>query len=197
MQPTRHATRRLPRGTRRAFNLVEVMIAVAITAALLTSTMVALNASFVAYERTTEVASTHIVGRLSMDRMLTMLRTGQDFGPFPVSPVDRFVESNFIEFVTPGDDVLVIEWRPEDEALYIEIDGTAHLLLEGVTQRPDGDGGDVVAPFTLEYERGRHLYRATIDLVLVPDDNQSTALDADTVEILRLVGSAMPRNAAY
>ena len=39
---------------RRGFNLVEVLIAMAITAALLTATLVALDASIRAYQSTTE-----------------------------------------------------------------------------------------------------------------------------------------------
>ena len=71
---------------RRGFNLVELLIALAISAALLTATMVALNASFTAYQMTTEVASTHTIGRLTIERMQALIRTGTDFGPFPVNP---------------------------------------------------------------------------------------------------------------
>ena len=46
--------------TRRGFNLIELLIALAITASLLTATMVAIHASFQAYQTTTEVASTSL-----------------------------------------------------------------------------------------------------------------------------------------
>jgi hypothetical protein len=54
-----------------------MLIAMAITSALLSATMVALDASFMAYQSTTEVASTHTVSRLAMLRMMTLIRTGQ------------------------------------------------------------------------------------------------------------------------
>jgi prepilin-type N-terminal cleavage/methylation domain-containing protein len=113
---------------RRGFNLVEMLIALAITAALLSATMVALDASFMAYQTTTEVASTHTISRLAMLRLMTLI-----------------VESSEIEFLTPGDDVtpsqlIRIEWfetpdgaHPAPNALYVVVDGgTPQLLLEGV-----------------------------------------------------------------
>ena len=42
--------------------------------ALLVSVMMALHASFMAYQSTTEVASTHTIARLVMHRMLTLIR---------------------------------------------------------------------------------------------------------------------------
>ena len=83
MSPTRTPTPRrirLCRTARWGFNLVEMLIALVITAALLTATMVALDASFMAYQATTEEASTHTISRLIMNRMLTLIRTGQEFG---------------------------------------------------------------------------------------------------------------------
>ena len=48
-----------PHRARRGFNLLEMLIALALTAALMAATMVALDASFMAYQTTTELASTH------------------------------------------------------------------------------------------------------------------------------------------
>ena len=74
-------TLRRGRVRRRGFNLVEVLIALAITATLLTATLAALDASFRAYQATTEEVSTQSIGRIVMHRMLTLIRTGTDFGP--------------------------------------------------------------------------------------------------------------------
>ena len=198
----RRTRRSLPRrAMRRAFNLVEMLIALAISAALLTATMVALDASFMSYQSTTEVASTHTISRLVMHRMLTLIRNGDEFGPVPVVPTTTIVESDFIEFMTPDGDVLALEWVEDDEALYAIIDpGGAgeeqHLLLEGVVAQYDSDG-ELISPFTLEYELGRKLGRATIDLSIVPDDNMSMQLDGDNTQAIRLVATAMPRSSAY
>jgi hypothetical protein len=129
--------------------------------------------------------------------MLTLIRTGTEFGPFPLNPRDSIVQSDFIEFLTSEGEVMVIEWDEDDEALYIEYDGTRHLLLEGVVPQYDGDGENV-PPFTLEYVKGRVLYRATIDLTIRPDDNMDVQIEGDNAnQFIRLVASAMPRGSAF
>jgi prepilin-type N-terminal cleavage/methylation domain-containing protein len=183
---------------RRAFNLVELLIALSITAMLLTATMVALDASFMAYQTTTEQASTQTIGRMAMHRMLTMIRSGEEFGPFPASPLERIVESDFIEIrLVDGGDVVTLEWREDDEALYYIVGDEEHLLLEGVMAVTDPDSGEKIPPFTLEYERGRSLFRATIDLTIRPDDKMDVELDGDWVQPMRLVASAQPRGITF
>lgn len=192
--------KRRTRHVRRGFSLVELLIALAITAALLTATLVSLNASFTAYQKTTEVASTHTISRLVMHRMTTLIKSGRDFGPFPENPLTTTVESNYIEFYNIDDQLMRLEWDPDAEVLYIvNIDGggneTYNLLLEGVTQA-DGAGG-TITPFTLEFEKGTRLYRASIDLTVVPDDNMDLDIEGDNVDELRLIASAMPRSQAF
>jgi prepilin-type N-terminal cleavage/methylation domain-containing protein len=195
----------------RGFSLVELLIALAIVAALLTATLVALNASFMAYQATTEVASTHTIGRLTMHRMLSLIRTGDQFGPFPTTPLQSTVRSDFIEFMTPNDDVLTLVWKedadvangyPEGNALYVVTsDGgvdTPYLLLEGVVAQYDDDTPpNRIKPFTMEFAKGRVLYRATIDLTIKPDDNMSVMMDGQNEQIIRLVASAMPRLSTF
>jgi prepilin-type N-terminal cleavage/methylation domain-containing protein len=187
---------------RRGFNLVELLIALAISAALLTATMAALNASFMAYQSTTEVASTHTIARLSLHRILALIRNGTEFGPLPADPRQRIRESTFLDIRMPSTEaypqgqVISLEWDEVTEALYVVVDGESYPLLEGVTQT-DPDTGDTIAPFTLEYELGYQLYRATIDLTIVPDDDMSVELDGDNQQVLHLVASAMPRGTAY
>lgn len=198
-----------PAGVRRGFNLVELLIALSISAALLTATMVALDASFKAYQKTVHISATHTIARLTMHRMLAMIRTGNEFGPFPINPTISVVESDFIEFVTPDGTGMSIEWvetpianRPIGEALYIVlfdvngIETNAYLLLEGVIAQTDA-AGLPLAPFTLEYELGRRLHRVKIDLTVIPDANASLALEGDVPSQIRLVASAMPRSSAY
>ena len=102
------------RLARRGFNLVEMLIALAITAALLAATMVALDASFMAYQSTTEVASTHTIGRLTMHRILALVRTGIEFTPVPDDPRNSVCESDYLDIRTPDGAIISIEWREED-----------------------------------------------------------------------------------
>lgn len=191
------------KAARRGFNLMELLIALGITGALLTAVLVSLNASFMAYQTTTEVASTHTIARLTMNRLLTMIRMGDEFGPFPTNPLDTDVLSDLIEWTTPEGDIMTLEFVENDQALTITVTdpdtGTSdtYTLLEGVLRQHDSDGDDL-APFTLTYEKGRNLYRATIDLTIKPDDNMSLSMEGDNSgQTIRLVASAMPRTAAY
>ena len=99
---------------------------------------------------------------------------------------------------------MLIKLDMDDEALYVVPGGAGnqrHLILEGVLRQeyPVGHvrAGEVIRPFTLEYERGFQLYRATINLAIIPDDNMSVTIDGDGGGLIRLVATAMPRMAAY
>ncbi len=208
MKPTNH------RNQHRGFNLVELLIAMAITAVLMVAVMTSLHASFMAYQTTTEEASTHTISRLVMNRMLTMIRTGREFGPIPTNPLDQTVTSDLIDFRTSTGSVITLEWKaqpdaahgyPQGQALYVTLDNgttvTTSLLLEGVTPQYDPptstDENDRIKPFTLQFEKGFTLYRATIDLAVTPDDNMSVQLDGNNASLIRLVASAMPRMETY
>ncbi len=65
----------------RGVSLVELLIALAITAMLLTATMVAMDVSFKAYADASEQASTHAATRMITQRVLTMVRTSTLHGP--------------------------------------------------------------------------------------------------------------------
>lgn len=194
---------------RRAFSLVEMLVALTISATLLAATFSALNASFKSYKRTTESASTHVVTRIVMHRIMTMIRTGSatSFGPFPDNPIELpEIQSNEIEFVVSTDEdadtsqIVRIERRdaPEGEEGPYElwlvlttvqggavIDEQARPLLVGVVE----------AEFTLEYDVGPTLLRATVDLTVLPNDLQDAAIAADLpTPSIRMVASASPRN---
>ena len=200
--------REIRRGSSRAFSLVEMLIALAISAALLAASLVALQTSFRAYQVTTDQASTHAVGRLVVHRMTAMIRSGQDFRPLPADVRDRFVSSDYIEFYHPDTgNLITINWdRLTGQLLYSIDNGTPVVLLEGVVARTEEDGTPIL-PFYLEWEPGRRVYRITIDLMVIPDDTISTSADgyvareqgddANVFKPIRLVGSAMPRSAMF
>jgi len=100
--PLRHHRSR--RRGLRAFSLVELMVALAISAILLTASLVALDGSFRAYQRTTEEASTHTVARLAMHRLLATIRTGEafDFDP-PLDPFEDEIEATSVSVFLPPD----------------------------------------------------------------------------------------------
>jgi prepilin-type N-terminal cleavage/methylation domain-containing protein len=193
-------------AARRAFSLVEMLIALTISAMLLTACMVALDTSFKAYETTTESASTHVVSRMVMYRALAMIRSGEEFGPYPVGVLKPTqIDSAYIEFVSFKDDATGRRQVTRLERVADPAAGAAMFQL--MFKRWDYLNGTQVgfvqypiirnllaANFTLEYDRGPRLRRATIDMTVKPDDDQAVAVSS-TMEppVLRLVASTSPR----
>ena len=108
---------------RRAFNLVELMIATALTSALLVAVMVSLHASFRAYRETTASASTGVVGRIVMDRLQALIRNGTDFAPYPGTLSDAVVESDVLEIQRTDGSWVTIRWVPATETLHWQDEG--------------------------------------------------------------------------
>lgn len=205
----KHATRRRT-ATRRGFSMVEALIALMITAMLMTATLSALDASYKGFRHTSESASSNVVTRIVMQRLTAMIRNGTDFGPYPANPILNPVlgdevgeEDGRIEFVVNDDpatgtvEVVTLERRAGDEVTgpfelwYIHTtfvngaftDETQERLLENLTE----------LRFTLEYDVGPRLRRATVDLVMIPNDLRGElTTDLDT-PALRMTASAAPR----
>lgn len=188
---------KIPQAHRRsAFSIPELLIALAISATLLLATMMALGVSFQAFQSTTRAVSTGVTGRIVIERLQAMIRTGSDFGPLPGSPLDSIVPSDSISIDMGDGDWVTLRWDQLTETLLWEADGESWPLLEGVTQLPAGEI-NTIPPFTLEFKDGRWLHRAVIDLVVEHDDAQDIAIEGDRNDQFRLIGSAMPRVALW
>ena len=192
---------------RRGFSVAELLIALMISSMLLTATLSALDGSFKAYKATTESASSHVVARMVMHRMSTMIRTGEDFGPYPVNPILDPVlvpDPPEIEFVVDRDEdtgferVIRIERRDTAEdgifALwYVQTD-----FVDGV-QDGDAEAYPLLTnvqnvTFTLHYDVGPRLEHATIDLTIRPDDLDDAAIAANLESAsMRLITTVSPR----
>lgn len=204
-------TRRRARS-RPAFSLVEMLIALAISAMLLTATLGALDASWRAYKVTTESASTHVVSRIVVSRILSLIRTGTEFGPYPADFLDPnqnpIPNSTYIEFYAEADRLAGAEIITRIERrTSVAVAGTFELWYV----RLDVSGAEAViteerpllrgvkeAIFILEYEPGPRLKRATLDLTVQPDDDQDIAMGlGQAAPTIRLVASAVPRQLNY
>lgn len=195
------------RTARRAFSMVELLIALMISSLLLTACLVALDNSFKSYEQTTESASTHVVSRLVMHRMLGMIRQGEEFGPYPLGVLNpTMMESDYIEFVSFQDD-------STGQRQVTRLSKVADPAISGMFvlnyQRQDFVNGTLEAQFnypmvknlrdvtfTLEYDVGPRLRQATIDLTIQPDDasNDPTHIHGGmNGDVLRLIASTTPR----
>ncbi|MDG2424036.1 MAG: prepilin-type N-terminal cleavage/methylation domain-containing protein [Phycisphaerales bacterium] len=181
---------------RSGFSIPELLIALAISATLLLATMMALGVSFRAFQSTTRTVSTGVTGRIVIERLQTLIRTGVDFGPLPGSPLDSIVDSDILTINMGDGDWVTLRWDQPTETIYWEENGDSWPLLEGVTQLPAGENS-TISPFTLEFKEGRWLNRAVIDLVVEHDDAQDIAIEGTRSDQFRLIGSAMPRVAAW
>ena len=190
----------------RGFSLVEVLVALAIMGTLLTAAMTALDTSFKSYKVTTEGASTHVISRMVMARIMTMVRTGTQFGPYPEDPLDSSqnpVESGYIEFVTyengTNQTIVRIERRDEPDpasgpyALWYVQSEYQNGVRTGLYARPLLSGLQN-ARFTLEYDVGQHLMRATVDLTIKPTNFQAASIGGNLeAPSIRLISSVNPR----
>ncbi len=188
-------------SSRRGLSLIELLISLAITAVLLTATMVAIDASFMAYASAAEQASTQTASRLVVHRLLAYIRTGTAHGPLtpdpnadpPVTLDGDTISSNYLELIDPNGKLIRVEYNAEEQTLYgtiSDMDGdnaTTQPLLTGVTacafsanRRLDANGVLV-------------LNRATMDLTVVPNADTSTTIERGPGTAVRLIASTMPR----
>lgn len=199
---------RIARARARGFSLIEMMVALGISAALLTASLAALDTSFKSYQQTSETASTHVVTRIVTHRVLTMIRTGREFAPYPIDVLDRAQNpmfTNSIEFVSAEDAAASLR---EVTRIFAELDpeagdGSQRLMLtldeftEGILTASETRvllRGVLDATFTLEYDIGPQLKRATIDLTVEASDVGAAGLNTNwDTPTLRLVASASPR----
>lgn len=126
-----------------AFTMVECLIALAISAVLLTAVAVAFNASIINYRENEKMYWTMNNARQALTRMTSQIRTA--------SSVDPAAPSNQCNFHTgdaaPQD--LTYEFRIADNALYLitNSDGNEYVLCDNVTAAafsvtPTDDGMD-------------------------------------------------------
>lgn len=182
-------------------SLVEMLISLAVTAMLLTATMVAINASFMAYASAAESASTQTTTRLVVHRLLTLVRTSTAHGPLlpdssadpPVTLSGFQLTSNYIDLMDPKGDLIRLTYDEDDEMIYVTVTpygvatATTEPLLGGVTEctfyiqrRLDDDGVWV-------------LDRGTVDFTVQPDSDTSLELESGGTPPVRVVASTMPR----
>jgi prepilin-type N-terminal cleavage/methylation domain-containing protein len=198
-------TRRRPMWSarRRGLSLVEMLVALAITAVLLTATMVAIDTSFKAYAIAAESASTQTSTRMVINRLLTLVRTSTAHGPLAESdPLpsgatvtfnNTLVESSYLQLVDPDGDDFIISWDATLQQLNltkVPASGATPItqpILGGVTnckfmlaRRRDNDGN-------WQLERG------SIDFTVEADDDASLDIEVGDVPPVRVIASTKPR----
>ncbi|MCE9591552.1 MAG: hypothetical protein K8S99_13635 [Planctomycetes bacterium] len=185
----------------RGLSLVETLIALSITALLLTATMVATDASFRAYADAAEQASAQSSTRMVVNRLLTLIRTSTAHGPLTadtsVTPnatlSGQIVTSPYIELIDATGNLVRVEYHPATKELWVKntpagsTTATSQPILGGVTaasffclRRMNDDGLWV-------------LDRGTMDLTITPGADATLAIEAGKTSVIRVITSTMPR----
>lgn len=120
---TTHDARRMWSG----FTLVELLLALAISAMLLTAIGVAFNASALNYQENEKIFKTINNARQALFRMTTQLRTANMVKPDPNV-------SNECSFFTSAGEDLTYQFRSADNKLYLitNSDGQEYVLCDNV-----------------------------------------------------------------
>ena len=188
-------------GSRHGLSIIETLIALAISALLLTATMVAIDASFRAYADTAATASTQTATRLITNRFMSMLRTSTAHGPLvpdpgsnpPVTLSGNTLTSNYVELVDSRNNLVRLEYRSVDEELW-------------VTSTPLGGGQAIAQPLLsgvsncqffvnrrLDSNNVWVLERATMDLTVDAPPDATLSIENGAPQPIRMIASTMPR----
>lgn len=183
---------------RRGVGLVELLVALAISAALLTATAVAIDASFRGYAINQQQADLTQRARITMHRLTTYLRATKEHQPYASSAAATFAsgviatDSGVRMFTNAGQEV-AFRLDTATGRLLLSEGGTDRVLLRGV------------GTFTVSFEPmrseqsiktgGPHdlLKRATILLTVQPAGNSADANETYAGHAVTLSSSIMPR----
>jgi len=182
----------------RGVGLAELLIALAISAAVLTAVAVATDASFKAYRINQENASLMQRARLSLHRIVSEIRTSDTHSPITTAQIASFgagttVTDSGIKMFDTTDTLRTYKLDAGNDRLLVTVSGVDHVLAEGVET------------FTVSFEPMKSaaavrsggnydlLKRATITLTV--RTNFSTSLSSETtgVQTITLSSSVMPR----
>ncbi len=193
---------------RRGFSMVEILVALTITATLLTATLAALDASFKGYRYITESASNNVIARIMMQRTTAMIRNGTNFGPYPDDVLDSAqnpLTSTFIEFESARDDVAgtyqIVRLERRDAAVAENGPYEAWYVVQNYTAgtMTSQDARPLISnlqafSFMLEYEAGPRLRAATMDMTVNPTGLRDTMISTDVAsDSVRMISSVVPR----
>jgi prepilin-type N-terminal cleavage/methylation domain-containing protein len=190
------------RAARRGVGLVELLIALAISASLLTATAVAIDASFKAYAINQEQSDLTQRARLAVHRMTTMLRTTKEHGPVNATLNTQFkagkvVTDTAIDMLDLDGDLIRYRYDAGNKRLMVNAGGSERVVCDGVEA------------FTVRMEPMRSaasirtggrwdlLKRATITLTVRATDRTGVKGEGSGEQEITLSTSVMPRRNAW
>ncbi|QDU34944.1 hypothetical protein KS4_30210 [Poriferisphaera corsica] len=195
----------------RGLSLVEMLVSLAITAMLLTATMVAIDTSFRAYASAAESASTQASTRMVINRLLMMIRNSTAHGPLTLTEAKDFdtnatqeestITSNFLEMIDPKGRLIRIEHNASENTLYLRVDQNGNFTYDNSElAQPLLSGVEKAAFYTKHRINDEGIYqleRGSIDLSVVPDRDNTLAIESASQSTIRVIASTMPRRIDY
>jgi hypothetical protein len=193
-------------------SIVEMLIALSISAVLLIAVTAAIDVSFYAYASAAESASTQSASRLVMQRLITMIRTTTLHDAYdPADPAVTLADPSQPPVQCVGLEMVDSEWRLTKvwwavNAAYADADlGDLWYQLEANAGQPmleqvriQRTSGGLPYLFTLSSrmsDSGLLLHRATVDLTVEAGADATLALEAyqGAADPVRLIASTVPR----
>ena len=187
---------------RRGIGLIELLVALSISAALLTATAVAIDASFKAYAINQEQSDLTQRSRLAMYRMTTMLRQTKLHAPHTAALSAQFatgatVTDNGIDMFDLAGQSVTYRYDSTNKQLLAVVGGASHVMCDGVQA------------FTVRMEPMRStdsiktggswdlLKRASIVLTVKTTSHTSVEGEGIGKQTVTLSASVMPRRNAW
>lgn len=183
--------------------LVEMLIGLSLAAGLLTATAVALDASLQSYKVNQEQSGLTQRARMTMHRVLSAVRAGEDHLPIGSAALTDFragysVDDGGITMHTSDGQTVVYRYDASTKRVLAEVNGgAAHTLLDNVdrfTVRMEPMKSPAHVKAGLPYDL---LRRATIVLTINSADTTPLPGETRNGHTLTISSSAMPRRNAW
>jgi len=182
----------------RGLGLIELLVTLAITAALLSATAFAVNAAISAYSVNATQSDTLHRTRISLERLSTYVRTSTAHAPFTPGLATQFshgttVTDTGISLFDTNDVELSFHYDADAGQLIVTENGTDHVLLRGVqrftvSMEPMRSAASIKAGGGFD-----QLRRATFTLTVSFANAEAGAKQTDTAETITLSTAVVPR----
>lgn len=183
---------------RRGLGLVELLVTLAITSALLAATAVAVNGAISAYSVNATQSDTLHRTRVTLERLSIAIRTSTAHQPYAEELAEDFVSGTTvtdtgIRLFDTNDVELSFHYDADTQRLIVTENDTEHVLLRGVkqfavTMEPMRSATAIKAGSGHD-----QLRRATITLSVHFADTETGARASDAAETVTLSTAVVPR----
>ena len=191
------------RSRHRGVGLVELLVALSISAALLTAVAVATDSSYKAYAINEEQSNLMQRGRLGLNRLITYIRTCKEHQPLNAAQIADFTDGATVtdtgfSMLNAAGEQIDVEYNATTQCILITRDGgDAHVLARGVLafqvkMEPMKSAASMRAG-------GDHdlLRRATVLITLQTNGSFADINETEDRQVVTLSSSVMPRRNAW